>query len=131
MLSHPRVSDARLARGPALLALTLLVGFGLSLIALTRYPPNAAFVAGGPLNAIQAAGSEPSGQITDSLWANPSLVEPPQRVASAVLATDEMIAGLIAPERLVSVTPFVDDAGISNVAGHYPAHIARNRADHR
>lgn len=129
MLSHPRAPAARRARGPALLVLTLLVGFGLSLVALLFSPPNAAFIAGGSLTGSKHFGDDFPKQLVDPLGRDLSLRQPPLRIASAVLATDEMIAELIDPERLVSVTPFVDDAGISNVAGQYPDSIARNPAD--
>ncbi len=54
---------------------------------------------------------------------------PPKRVCSLTLATDEMLAALVEPGRVVGVSRFVDHAGISNVAGHYPASVPRIRAD--
>ncbi|OGG49118.1 MAG: hypothetical protein A3F84_26760 [Candidatus Handelsmanbacteria bacterium RIFCSPLOWO2_12_FULL_64_10] len=53
----------------------------------------------------------------------------PKRICSLTLATDEMLAALVGPERVVGVSRFVDHAGISNVAGHYPASVPRIRAD--
>lgn len=53
----------------------------------------------------------------------------PKRICSVTLATDEMLAALVEPERVVGVSRFVDDAGISNVVKHYPDSIPRIRAD--
>jgi len=52
------------------------------------------------------------------------LTEPPHRVASATLASDEILYHL-APERLVAVTWMVDDASLSQNAGRVPAALAR------
>lgn len=48
-----------------------------------------------------------------------------RRICSVTLATDEILAELVPAERLVGVTYMVDDPGISNVVGHYPASITR------
>lgn len=52
------------------------------------------------------------------------LAEPPHRLASATLASDEILHYL-APERLVAVTWMVDDASLSRDAGQVPAELAR------
>ncbi len=64
-------------------------------------------------------------------WGTPGRGEeaPPKRICSLTLATDEMLAALVEPERVVGVSRFVDSAGISNVVGRYPASIPRIRAD--
>lgn len=49
----------------------------------------------------------------------------PDRICSVSLAGDELLALLVPPERVVCVTPLVDDPATSNVAGHYPPRIAR------
>jgi iron complex transport system substrate-binding protein len=46
--------------------------------------------------------------------------EPPQRVASLNLSSDEILVEILPPERLVSVTRWADEAGTSNVAGRVP-----------
>jgi iron complex transport system substrate-binding protein len=51
----------------------------------------------------------------------------PRRIVSLTLATDEILAELVPPERVVGVTYLADDADISNVAGRYPASIPRLR----
>ncbi|WP_406700847.1 ABC transporter substrate-binding protein [Singulisphaera sp. Ch08] len=49
----------------------------------------------------------------------------PGRIVSLTLGTDEMLAELVPIERIVAVTVFADDAGISNVSGRYPKEIVR------
>jgi iron complex transport system substrate-binding protein len=57
----------------------------------------------------------------------PAPVQMPQRIVSLTLATDELLAELVPPERIAGVTYLVDDAEISNVAGRYPAAVPRLR----
>lgn len=73
------------------------------------------------LGAWRACVSTPSPQ---GLASKPAV---PQRIASLTLATDEMLAELVPPERVVSVTYLADDPGISNVAGGYAGHVPRLR----
>ena len=55
---------------------------------------------------------------------------PPRRVASLNLTADELLVEMLPPERLVSVTRWADDPGMSNVAGRVPAGAVRlPRAD--
>lgn len=49
----------------------------------------------------------------------------PSRIVSLTLGTDEMLAELVPIERVVAVTVFADDAGISNVSGRYPKDLVR------
>jgi iron complex transport system substrate-binding protein len=56
--------------------------------------------------------------------------EPPRRVASLNLTADELLVELIAPERLVAVTRWADDRGMSNVVERVPPSALRlPRAD--
>lgn len=50
---------------------------------------------------------------------------PPQRVASLNLASDEILADILDPRRLVAVTALVDEPGTSNAVGRIPRTIAR------
>lgn len=55
---------------------------------------------------------------------------PPRRVASLNLAADEVLAEILPPGRLVAVTSFVDEKGMSNALGRVPPAVARlPRAD--
>jgi iron complex transport system substrate-binding protein len=56
--------------------------------------------------------------------------DPPRRVASLNLTADELLVEMLPPERLVAVTRWADDPGMSNVAGRVPAASVRlPRAD--
>jgi iron complex transport system substrate-binding protein len=56
------------------------------------------------------------------------LPRPPQRIASATLASDEILLELVGPGSLVGVTRFVDDPHLSLDAGTAPPAIARIEA---
>ena len=49
----------------------------------------------------------------------------PARVASLTLSSDEVLAEILPPGRLVSVTRWVDEAGTSNVVGRVPPGVFR------
>jgi iron complex transport system substrate-binding protein len=54
----------------------------------------------------------------------------PRRVASLNLTADELLVEMLPPERLVAVTRWADDPGMSNVAGRVPGGAVRlPRAD--
>ncbi len=55
----------------------------------------------------------------------PALAVKPQRVASANLSADEILAEILPPGRLVSVTRWIDDASMSNAVGRVPASVFR------
>ena len=56
--------------------------------------------------------------------------EGPRRVASLNLTADEILAEILAPDRLVGVTRFTDEQGTSNVVGRVPPSVLRfPRAD--
>jgi iron complex transport system substrate-binding protein len=57
--------------------------------------------------------------------APPAHAAKPQRVASANLSADEILAAILPPGRLVSVTRWVDDPSMSNVVGRVPASVFR------
>ena len=57
-------------------------------------------------------------------------VRAPLRVASLNLTADELLVEMLPPERLVAVTRWADDPGMSNVAGRVPSGAVRlPRAD--
>lgn len=49
----------------------------------------------------------------------------PARICSLSLASDEMLALLVPPERVACVSSFADDPELSNVAGRYPKTVPR------
>ncbi|AGA91510.1 ABC-type Fe3+-hydroxamate transport system, periplasmic component [Thioflavicoccus mobilis 8321] len=110
-------------------ALALISAAALVLVLILLDPPSDAFVAGGDLGGTQVIGEGFPKRLIDPLGHAHTLAAPPTRIVSAILAGDEMLADLVAPERVAAVTHLVDDAGISNVAGHYPATIPRISGD--
>jgi iron complex transport system substrate-binding protein len=50
---------------------------------------------------------------------------PPRRVASLNLSADEVLIEILPPERLVSVTRWVDETGTSNIVGRVPPSVFR------
>lgn len=116
-----------MSRGAPSLVLALCVT--LSLLYALLHPPSEAFFAGGALGGTQVIGETFPKRLIDPLGRDHLLQQPPRRIASAILAGDEMLAELVACDRLVAVSDLVDNAGISNVAGHYPAEIPRIQAD--
>jgi iron complex transport system substrate-binding protein len=57
--------------------------------------------------------------------AAPLVAAPPARVASMNLSSDEVLAEILPPGRLVSVTRWADAPGTSNVVGRVPPHVFR------
>lgn len=106
----------------------LLMIAGLAVFIHSRFPPIGRLVAGGALESSRVSGAHFPKTIVDPIGQSHLLEQPPRRIASAILAGDEMLSRLVAVERVVGVTSLADDPGISNVAGHYPAAIARNHA---
>lgn len=49
----------------------------------------------------------------------------PRRIVSLTLASDVMLAALVAPDRVAAVTSLVDDPSYSSAAGHYPEAVPR------
>ncbi len=64
---------------------------------------------------------DPSGRVTE-------LARPPRRIASATLASDEVLLELVGPGGLVGVTRFVDDPHLSPDAGRVPTAVVRIEA---
>lgn len=117
------------ATSPRRLGLLALLGAAglLGLAVAVRSPPTALFAASSG-RGTEVIGSDFPKRLIDPSGQALQLAGPPRRIASATLASDEMLAELVAPERVVAVTHLVDDAGISNVAGRYPAPVRRIRA---
>jgi iron complex transport system substrate-binding protein len=57
------------------------------------------------------------------------LPRPPARIVSTYVACEEVLAELVAIPRVVGVSVYADDPGISNVAGVYAPGVARLYAD--
>ena len=90
------------------------------------WQPDARFVLEVPLLQTRIVGEEFPKRLIDPIGRELLLPAPPRRIASAVLAGDEMLAALVASERVVSVTSYADNASLSAAAGAYPDSIHRN-----
>jgi len=58
-----------------------------------------------------------------------TLASPPRRIVSTYLGADEILAALVAHDRVVGVSDFVDDPATSNCAAAYPPGVRRLHAD--
>jgi iron complex transport system substrate-binding protein len=58
-----------------------------------------------------------------------ALARPPRRIVSTYLGADEVLAALVAPDRVVGVSAYVDDPATSNCHDVYPANVRRLHAD--
>lgn len=63
--------------------------------------------------------------LTDAIGESIQLNQPPQRIVSATLVTDEILSVLVDSSRIAGVTFLADNAAISNVPDHYPYSIQR------
>jgi iron complex transport system substrate-binding protein len=89
-------------------------------------PPDARFLVGAPLMRTQVIGDVFPKHLIDPIGRETVLGQPPRRIVSAVLAGDEMLAALVAPERIASVTFYADNPAISAAAGVFPSSTNRN-----
>lgn len=55
--------------------------------------------------------------VTDGLGREVAIPAPPQRIASVTLGSDEILLEMVGPERLLGVTYFAVDPGVSNITG--------------
>lgn len=109
-----------------LLGLVMIVA--LTVICLRWYQPSGQIAVGGALDSSRVLGERFPKTIVDPVGHPHVLERPPQRIASAILAGDEMLSQLVETDRVVGVTALVDDVGISNVMPPFPLSIPRNNA---
>ncbi len=67
--------------------------------------------------------------LTDAIGESIELKEPPQRIVSATLVTDEILSVLVDSSRMAGVTFLADNAAISNAPDHYPDSIQRIKGE--
>jgi len=65
--------------------------------------------------ATQAEPAQGAYTLVDSKGHTLQMKGKPQRIVSLMLGTDEILLDMVAPERIVAITKFADDPGISNV----------------
>ena len=81
------------------------------------------------MQATQVIGDSFPKRLLDPIGVEYSLDRAPQRIVSLTLASDEILAALVPPERLIGVTYLADNPSSSSVVGHYPDNIARVRGE--
>jgi len=59
----------------------------------------------------------------------PTTQPKPMRIASVMLATDEILFDLVGLDRLAAVTVYADKEGYSNLVGRLPKHVPRVRGE--
>lgn len=67
--------------------------------------------------------------VTDANGDTMTLENPPQRIVSLTLGSDEILFSLVGKSRLVSLTRYADDEGISNIAAEAKGVGARTTMD--
>ena len=78
-----------------------------------------------PFHATQVVGHDFPKRLIDPSGVPQTLAEPPSRILSGVLASDEILTALVTPERLAGVTYLVDEPGLSEVAKRLPPDLPR------
>ncbi|HWR09215.1 ABC transporter substrate-binding protein [Sporomusa sp.] len=77
----------------------------------------------------QAGQSSLSYEVTDSRGNVIKLQRKPQRIVSLSISTDEILIGLVPPERIAALTYLADDGGLSNITEQAKAIAAKTRAN--
>ena len=78
-----------------------------------------------PFHATQVVGHDFPKRLIDPSGLPQTLAEPPSRILSGVLASDEILTALVPPDRLAGVTYLVDEPGLSEVARLLPPDLPR------
>ncbi len=102
---------------------------GLLCISPVQAESRAGLLSDGLLKASELHGEGFPKQLVDPLGGTVLFQQPPQRIVSVTLASDEMLADLGAIPAVVGVTHLVDNPDLSNVAGRYPAAVTRVGGD--
>ena len=82
-----------------------------------------------PFHATQVVGDDFPKRLIDPSGVPQTIAAPPDRILSGVLAGDEILTALVAPERLAAVTYLVDEPGLSEVARLLPPDLPRLRGE--
>jgi iron complex transport system substrate-binding protein len=106
----------------AALAVALLAG------PLVR-PVRSALVGAGGFQDTRVEGTAFPKRLIDPAGQVRSLPRAPRRIVSSYLASDELLAALVEPARLVGVSIYADDLSSSNCLGAFPSPIARVRGE--
>ncbi|ETW93247.1 MAG: hypothetical protein ETSY1_40035 [Candidatus Entotheonella factor] len=116
-----------LRRASALPTTLILAG----LIGLLTYGNSArvALLGDGLLQGTRIEGDRFPKRLTGPDGAVQVIPAPPQRIVSAILSGDHILAALVPPRHLAGVTYLVDDPSISNITGLIPPSVPRIAAE--
>ena len=115
---------AAIAVVPAALIVLGVVAFAATSSRTTRL----SLLGARPFHATQVVGQDFPKRLINPAGVPQTLTSPPNRILSAVLASDEILTALVPPERLAGVTYLVDEPGLSEVAKHLPPDLPRIHA---
>lgn len=120
----------RIARrvAPAVVPAVLVV-LGVVAFAATGGATRLSLLGARPFHATRVVGQDFPKRLIDPSGIPQTLAAPPNRILSTVLASDEILAHLVPPERLAGVTYLVDEPGLSDVAKLLPPALPRIHAE--
>lgn len=107
----------------------VLAVLGIIILVASRGSTRLALLGARPLLATLAVGDSFPKQLIDPAGTVQAMPAPPRRIVSAILAGDEILTALVAPDRLAGVTYLVDHLGMSNITGLVPPSIPRIHAE--
>ena len=103
-------------RAAAAVVPAVLIVLGVVAFAATGGTTRLSLLGARPFHTTQVVGQDFPKRLIDPSGIPQTLASPPNRILSAVLASDEILTALVAPERLAAVTYLVDEPGLSDVA---------------
>lgn len=115
-------------RSAGVLSATLILA-GLLMLLMYGGSPRVALLSYGFLQATKIEGEQFPKRLIDPAGTIQSIPAPPQRIVSAILSGDDMLAALVSTDRLVGVTYLVDDPSISNIVDVVPPSVTRLHAE--
>lgn len=112
-------------RATAAIVPAVLIALGVMAFAATGGTTRLALLGARPFHATQVVGRDFPKRLIDPSGLPQTIAEPPGRILSGVLASDEILTALVEPERLAGVTYLVDEPGLSEVARLLPPDLPR------
>ena len=116
-------------RAAAAVVPAVLIALGIMAFAATGGATRLSLLGARPFHATQVEGQDFPKRLIDPTGIPQTLAAPPNRILSAVLASDEILTALVPPERLAGVTYLVDEPGLSDVAKLLPPDLPRIHAE--
>ncbi len=107
----------------------LFIFAGLATLPLYGGSPRVALLGYGLLQGTVIEGNQFPKRLIDPAGMPQAIPAPPQRIVSAILSGDHMLAALVPLDRLAGVTYLIDDPTISNIVGVVPSSVPRLHAE--